>query len=128
MFSKRIIGAGLFVLFALSLFCSSVCAKPTTLRKAPEITVRQWVTKDPPDISKLEGKVYVVDFWATWCHSCVRGIGELNKINEKYADRGLVLLSLCADKSPDKISKIVKETILVKILNFTLVFFTKRIN
>jgi len=106
---KRNIITGLLFLFALSLFHSGVWGKPTVIRKAPDITVRQWVTKNPPDITNLDGKVYVVDFWATWCNSCVKGIGDLNEINAKYADKGLVFLSLCQDKTTDKLNKILEE-------------------
>ena len=91
-------------------------AKKSSTRKAPEINITKWMTDAPPDVNSLDGRVYVVDFWATWCHSCVRGIKDLNEINKKYKDQGLVFLSLCQDRSEKKINKLIHE----KNINFHL--------
>jgi thiol-disulfide isomerase/thioredoxin len=111
---KRKIGICVVVLLLTFLVCMTASAKSSASRTAPEITIRKWMTENPPDIKTLEGKVYVVDFWATWCHSCVEGIEDLNKINKKYSERGLVFMSLCQDKSPETINKMIRE----KNINF----------
>lgn len=111
---KRKTGICVIVLLLTFLVCVTAIAKSSASRTAPEITVRQWMTDNPPDVKNLQGRVYVVDFWATWCHSCVQGIEELNKINAKYSDRGLVFLSLCQDKSPEVINRMIDE----KNINF----------
>ncbi|MCF7956154.1 MAG: TlpA family protein disulfide reductase [Phycisphaerae bacterium] len=111
---KRKFGICVVVLLLTFLVCVTAGAKSSDSRTAPEITVRQWMTDDPPDVKNLQGRVYVVDFWATWCHSCVEGMEELNKINDKYSQRGLVFLSLCQDKSPDTITQMIDE----KNINF----------
>ncbi|MCU0453357.1 MAG: TlpA family protein disulfide reductase [Bacteroidetes bacterium] len=35
-------------------------------------------------LSKLKGKVVVVDFWATWCGPCIQSFPHLQKVYEKY--------------------------------------------
>ncbi len=111
---KRKSGICVVVLLSIFMVCMTASAKSSSSRTAPDITIRKWMTENPPDVKTLEGKVYVVDFWATWCHSCVEGIEDLNKINKKYSDRGLVFMSLCQDKSPDTIDQMIRE----KNINF----------
>jgi len=50
---------------------------------APPIKVQTWVRGKP--ISQFEkGKVYVVDFWATWCGGCIASFPHISSIAEKY--------------------------------------------
>ena len=106
---KRKFGICVVVFLLTFLVCVNVNAKSSSPRKAPDITVRQWMTENPPDIKNLKGRVYVVDFWATWCHSCVEGMEDLNQINKKYSERGLLFMSLCQDKSPEVINQMIQE-------------------
>lgn len=34
----------------------------------------------------LEGKIAVIDFWATWCAPCLQSLPNLNQVYEKYKD------------------------------------------
>ncbi|MDX2090459.1 MAG: TlpA disulfide reductase family protein [Kofleriaceae bacterium] len=48
----------------------------------------------------LTGKVVVVNFWATWCKPCLKEIPDLSKVQERYKDKGVVILGLMTD-NPD---------------------------
>ena len=50
-------------------------------------------------LSDLKGKVVILNVWATWCAPCLTEIPELNRLQERYADDGLVIVSL-SDESP----------------------------
>ena len=49
-------------------------------------------------VSEREGKVVVVDFWASWCVPCRRSFPWMNDMIKKYADTGLVIVAVNLDK------------------------------
>src|ERR1017187_6820159 len=51
----------------------------------------------PVDTAALQGKVVVVDFWATYCVPCLKEIPTFNRLHEQYADRGVVVLGVSMD-------------------------------
>lgn len=61
-------------------------------------------------LEEYRGKVLVVDFWGTFCPPCVKQVPELVKLNEKYRDRGLMLIGLTADpkSDQDKVEEFIK--------------------
>jgi len=51
------------------------------------------------DLAKLEGKVAIVHFWATWCPPCVEEIPALSRFWDKYRTRDDVqLFAVSVDK------------------------------
>lgn len=52
---------------------------------APAITVDKWV-KGEPVTGFEKGKVYVVEFWATWCPPCRESIPHLTDLQKKHKD------------------------------------------
>ena len=53
-------------------------------------------------LSDHKGKVVLVQFWATWCGSCVREMPSLQQVWEKYgSNKHFEMISLALNGSPD---------------------------
>jgi cytochrome c biogenesis protein CcmG/thiol:disulfide interchange protein DsbE len=53
-------------------------------------------------LSDFQGKVLVVDFWATYCPPCVRQVPQLAELSRKYRDKGLEVVGLTSDEEADQ--------------------------
>jgi thiol-disulfide isomerase/thioredoxin len=47
----------------------------------------------------LEGKVLIVDFWASWCGRCKGSFELLEQLQKRFESHGLVILSVNVDES-----------------------------
>ncbi len=54
----------------------------------------QWLNSHELDAGALRGKVVLVDFWTYSCINCLRTLPYLKAWNEKYRDRGLVIIGV----------------------------------
>jgi cytochrome c biogenesis protein CcmG/thiol:disulfide interchange protein DsbE len=62
-------------------------AKSFINRSAPDLIVDTWITPQP----STQGKMILIDFWATWCGPCCKAIPELNALHRRFADRLVVI-------------------------------------
>jgi thiol-disulfide isomerase/thioredoxin len=61
---------------------------------APEILVKHWLNSEPLSLDALRGRVLLLEFWATWCRSCVEVFPKVKRLHAEHADRGLHVLAL----------------------------------
>jgi len=48
-------------------------------------------------MDEWDGKVVLVDFWASWCVPCRREMPHFNELRAKYGDQGFEVLGVAAD-------------------------------
>src|SRR5215204_2494208 len=118
------IAASIVVLSLLAMFGASSCnshdprasnatapaTKPALANPAPAIantlpsTVRdaelRAVNGAPIKLADYDGKVLLVNLWATWCGPCRSEIPELVKLNKEFQSRGVEMIGLSTE-DPD---------------------------
>jgi len=64
--------------------------------KAPELVgISGYINTDPEfKITDQKGKVVLVDFWTYTCINCIRTLPYLTEWDEKYRDKGLVIIGV----------------------------------
>jgi peroxiredoxin len=48
-------------------------------------------------LSDYKGKVVIIDFWATWCPPCRKGIPDLIDLKKKYGAKGFEVIGISLD-------------------------------
>ena len=73
-------------------------------KAAPDFTLKTVDGKEVT-LSKLKGKVVVLDFWATWCAPCRLSLPHLQKLSTdaEKAKKGLVVLAVNAGEDKDQV-------------------------
>ncbi len=62
---------------------------------APPLPVSEWVKGEPQSLAKGKGTtIFVLEFWATWCFPCLQQIPHLTELQQKYADRNVVVIAV----------------------------------
>lgn len=78
---------------------------------APAPDIEHWISDghgELPKISQFEdGKVYVVEFWATWCGPCVASMPHLSNLQQAFMDDSVQIISI-TDEDLDSVERFLK--------------------
>jgi len=82
-------------------------AKESAVSGAPasDFTLRDLDGKQV-HLSDFQGKVVLLDFWATWCVPCQAELPQLEELYQKHKDEGLVVLGIAMD-GPESVAQVV---------------------
>jgi thiol-disulfide isomerase/thioredoxin len=84
---------------------------PVTLKvgdKAPELKATKWLQGDA--VTSFEkDKVYVVEFWATWCGPCIVMMPHLSDLQTEYKSKGVTFIGYAAEDDRGSNEKTITE-------------------
>jgi peroxiredoxin len=61
------------------------------------------------NVDEWDGKILVINFWATWCLPCLKEIPDFIKLQEKYNEQNVQFLGL-AMQSAEEIKEFISDT------------------
>jgi thiol-disulfide isomerase/thioredoxin len=75
----------------------------------PPLKATKWLAGQ--EVKEFEkGKVYVVEFWATWCGPCVVMMGHLGDIQQELGPKGVTVIGFTAKdagNTPERVSQFI---------------------
>lgn len=84
---------------------------------APPLKVTKWLQGEEVK-TFAKDKVYVVEFWATWCGPCIAAMPHLNDLHNEYKAKGLEVIGVTS-KDPNNSQKAVEEFVVKNGKKFT---------
>lgn len=101
--SPRLTRRGLLAAFALAALApaaAQVAAAPEKIPAAPA-----W-----PLLKDLQGKVVLVDFWASWCSPCLSSFPWMDELQKRHGQQGLVVVAVNLDQDRALAETFLKKT------------------
>ena len=77
------------------------------INKAPDFTLTA-MNDSMYTLSKLGGKVVLINFWATWCGPCRMEIPEFNEMHKSYHEKGLEILGISVSDNKKQLKNFAK--------------------
>ncbi|WP_157665065.1 peroxiredoxin family protein [Mariniblastus fucicola] len=82
--------------------------------KAPKLDIEHWLSDRDGEFSGFTGfeadKVYIVEFWATWCGPCISSMPHIVETQDEYADKGVQVISVSKEKL-ETVEKFLKKNV-----------------
>jgi peroxiredoxin len=98
--------AGLAALLAALAFAPALVGAGELKAVKGALTAGDFVARDlagrAVKFGELRGKVVLLNFWATWCPPCRKEMPAMERLHQRYKDRGLVVLALSQDQASSR--------------------------
>ncbi len=53
--------------------------------------------------SEMKEKVFLINFWATWCEACMVEMPSIVKLRNQYHEQGFEVISINVDENPESV-------------------------
>lgn len=77
-------------------------------KPAPDFSLTD-INGNPISLKDYQGKVVLLDFWATWCGPCIAEMPNVKKIYDTHKDRGFVVIGISLDNDASEVRDFLKE-------------------
>lgn len=94
------------------------------IAEAPAFQGRNLVDGTNISQTDVEGHVYIVNFWATWCPPCLKEIPDFIKLQDEYGDRKFTIIGISVDQEGEAV---VNDFIEEKGMNYPVIMLTEQI-
>lgn len=81
--------------------------------KAPDMRVGTGKDGKAVRLSDLKGKYVLINFWASWCPDCRRETPALQRLWQKYGDKGLQIAGISYDTNREAWQKYIADNKMV---------------
>tara|TARA_B110000116_G_C16734362_1_gene535274 strand:- start:730 stop:1323 length:594 start_codon:yes stop_codon:yes gene_type:complete len=78
------------------------------INKASDFSLKSISADSVYTLSKMNDKVILINFWATWCGPCRMEIPDFNELYEKYSEKGFEILGISISDTKDQLIKFLK--------------------
>ena len=109
--------------FILFISISGYCQQLSLGDQLPEVNLELPGNKgEILNASKLKGKLVLLDFWATYCSPCVKGLSHLESLQKEFGDEVLVIA--VSHDSKERLERFLSK----KSYDFTFALDNERLN
>ncbi|OYV03317.1 hypothetical protein CGW93_01495 [candidate division bacterium WOR-3 4484_18] len=120
--ARQNIGRMMRWLIMLIMVVSVINCKNKDIKRAPNFTLED-LQGNKHSLSDYADEIVVLDFWATWCAPCRVEIPHLKRIQNKYKEKGVVVIGVAVSDRKDRVRDFVQQM----DINYLILMGTNRV-